>query len=204
LLPSRFVPIPKSFALAILLLSLAPAIPLGAAETPASAFKREWQGRMVTVQRMLLTLVYDERSRVGSTTRGKREGLVVATPSKGSFYLFAGRREVDDLDSTDPDRLFQMVKTHYRRDRNLEEGHVQIVDPRHLVQYVQGMQLVVRRVEIEKQAVRLVLYKPESTDEMATTFTVEWPTLLSPELEERVEIERIISQFLVPTAAAQR
>lgn len=176
--------------------------PVGAADTPAAAFKREWQGRMVTVQRMLLTLVYDERSRVGSTSRGKREGLVVTTPSKGSFYLFTGRREVEDIDSTDADRLFQMVKANYRRDRNLEEGHVQIVDPRHLVQYVQGMQLVVRRVEIEKTAVRLVLFKPESTDEVATTLTIEWPTLLSAELEERGEIERLISQFLLPVPGA--
>ena len=116
---------------------------------------------MVTVQRILLTLVYDERSRLGTTTRGKREGLVVATPSKGSFYLFAGRREVDDLSSTDPDQLFQLVKTHYRRDRQLEEGHVQIVSPLHLVQYEKGIQLVVRRVEIDQTIVRLVLFKPD-------------------------------------------
>ena len=125
----------KSLALFLLLLSLVPTTPLEAADSPAAAFRREWQGRTVTVQRILLTLVYDERSRLGATTRGKREGLVVATPSKGSFYFFAGRREVDDLSSTDPDQLFQLVKTHYRRDRLLEEGHVQVVSPLHLVQY---------------------------------------------------------------------
>ena len=159
---------------------------------------------MVTVQRILLTLVYDERSRLGTTTRGKREGLMVATPSKGSCYLFAGRREVDDLSSNDPDQLFQLVKTNYRRDRQLEEGHVQVVNPLHLVQYEKGIQLVVRRVEIDKTIVRLVLFKPESTEEMATTLTIEWPTLLSADLEERGEIERIISGFLVPSPVAQR
>jgi hypothetical protein len=159
---------------------------------------------MVTVQRILLTLVYDERSRLGKTTRGKREGLVVATPSKGSFYLFAGRREVDDLSSTDPDKLFQLVTTHYRRDRQLEEGHVQIVNPSHLLQFEKGIQLVVRRVEIDGTIVRLVLFKPESTEEMATTLTIAWPTLLSPDLQERGEIERIISGFLIPSPVAPR
>jgi hypothetical protein len=204
LLPAESVANPKSLALFLLLLALVPTTPLEAADSPATAFRREWQGRTVTVQRILLTLVYDERSRLGGTTRGKREGLVVATPSKGSLYLFAGRREVDDLSSTDPDQLFQLVKTHYRRDRLLEEGHVQVVSPLHLVQYEKGIQLVVRRVEIDKTIVRLVLFKPESTEEMATTLTIAWPTLLSPDLEERGEIERIISGFLVPSPVARR
>jgi len=198
------VAIPKSLALFLLLLSLVPATGLEAADGPAETFRREWQGRMVSVQRILLTLVYDERSRLGKTTHGKREGLVVATPSKGSFYLFTGRREVEDLSSTDPDQLFQLVKTHYRRDRQLEEGSVQVVNPLHLVQYEKGIQLVVRRVEIDKTIVRLVLFKPESTEEMATTLTIEWPTLLSPDLAERGEIERIISGFLLPSPVAQR
>ena len=196
--------LPKSLAVCLILLSLVPFTSLEAADSPTEAFRREWQGRMVTVQRILLTLVYDERSRLGTTTRGKREGLVVATPSKGSFYLFAGRREVDDLSSTNPDQLFQLVKANYRRDRQLEEGHVQIVSPLHLVQYEKGIQLVVRRVEIDQTIVRLVLFKPESTEEMATTLTIEWPTLLSSELVERGEIERIISGFLLPSPVAQR
>jgi hypothetical protein len=178
---------------------LVQAAPTWAADKPAEVFRKDWQGRRVTVQRMLLTLVYNERGRTGSTSHAKREGLMVATPSKGSFLLFTGRKEVEDLTSTDPDRLFEMVKTNYRRDRNLAEGYVQIVTPLHLVQYVSGMELVVRRVEFDVSTVRLILAKPESTtEEMATSLTIEWPAPLSPDLEERVEIERIISQFLTP------
>jgi hypothetical protein len=186
-----------------MLLLVASAVAIRAAENPTAAFRREWEGRRVTVQRTLLTLVYDERSRVSKTTRGKREGLVVATPSKGSFYLFTGRREVDDITHSDPDRLFAMVKTNYRKDRNLDDGYVQIVNPLHLVQYDKGIQLVVRRVEIDRSTVRLVLFKPESTEEMATSLTVAWPTPLSSDFEERGEIERVVSQFMVTAPLAQ-
>ena len=186
-----------------MLLLVVSAVAIRAAENPTAAFRREWQGRHVTVERTLLTLVYDERSRVSTTTRGKREGLVVATPSKGSFYLFTGRREVDDIAHSDPDRLFAMVKTNYRKDRNLDDGYVQIVNPLHLVQYVKGIELVVRRVEIDRSTVRLVLFKSESTEEMATSLTVEWPTPLSSDLEERGEIERIMRQFVVPAPLTQ-
>ena len=62
-----------------MLLLVVSAVAIRAAENPTAAFRREWEGRRVIVQRTLLTLVYDERSRVSTTTRGKREGLVVAT-----------------------------------------------------------------------------------------------------------------------------
>jgi hypothetical protein len=191
----------RSFSFVFLLLLLVHAAAMQAAESQAAVFRKEWQGRRVTVQRMLLTLVYDERGRTGATARGKREGLMVATPSKGSFYLFTGRKEVGDLSSPDPDRLFEMVKTNYQRDRNLGEGYVQIVTPLHLIQYVRGIELVVRRVEIDRSIVRLILFKPESTEEMATALTIEWPAPFSSGFEERGEIERIISQFLAPAPA---
>jgi hypothetical protein len=197
------VPISKPIILTLLLLLPATATAIRAAENPAAAFRREWQGRRVTVQRTLLTLVYNERNRVGKTTHAKREGLMVTTPSKGSYYLFSGRKEVEDLTNSDPDRLFEMVKTHYRRDRNLDDGYVQIVNPLHLVQFIPGMQLVVRRAEIDVSTVRLVLFKPESTEEMATTLTIQWPAPLSPDLQERGEVERIIRQFLMPAPANQ-
>jgi hypothetical protein len=193
----------RPFAFVFILLLLVNAAPTRAAENQAAAFRKEWQGRRVTVQRMLLTLVYDERGRMGSTTHGKREGLVVATPSKGFYYRFTGRKEVEDLTSPDPDRLFEMVKTNYRRDRNLAEGYVQIVTPLHLVQYVRGIELVVRRVEIDRSTVRLVLFKPESTEESATALTIQWPAPLTADLEERGEIERVISQFVMPVPAGR-
>jgi hypothetical protein len=193
------VAISRSVAFTLGILALVGSGPILAAESQLEAFRRDWQGRTVILQRLLLTLVYDERGRTGSIARGKREGLTVATPSKGSYYLFSGRRAVEDLTSPDPDRLFDMVKTNYRSDRNLGEGYVQIVTPLHLVQYVKGVELVVRRVEFERRStVRLVLFKPESKEEMATTLTIEWPAPLSTDLDERAEVENVIRGFLIP------
>ena len=81
----------RPFALALIILILVAAPPIRAAESRAEAFRREWQGRTVSVQRTLITMVYDERGRIGATYRGNREGLTVTTPTKGYYYLFPGR-----------------------------------------------------------------------------------------------------------------
>jgi len=69
------------------ILSLAAVAAIGAAtasaETPQQAFIRSWEGRSVVVRNTLYTLVYNERGKLGNTRSGKRDGLVVATPSQG-------------------------------------------------------------------------------------------------------------------------
>ena len=196
------IPISRLFPFICLLLTLAATTPIGAADNPSEVFRREWQGQRVTVQRMLLSLVYEERGRTGST-RVKRDGLTVATPSKGSHLLFMGRQSVDDLVETNADKLFEQIKVNYRKDRNLGEGFVQAVNPLHIVQYISGMQLVVARVEMERSTIRVMLAKPETPADMATSLTVQWPAPFSSNLEERAEIERVIRQFVLPAAAAR-
>jgi hypothetical protein len=172
---------------------------IDAADSVAS-FRKTWEGRIVTVQRTLFTLVYDELGRVGATHRGKRDGLIVSTPSKGSYLLFSGRQSQEDIVSDDPDRLIDQVKTTYRRNQHLQIGHAQVVTPLHVIQYPRGVQLVVQRIDIERSAVRLVLHKadPPPAGEFATTLTVEWPAPLSKNLDERAPLERVIQQFLAP------
>ena len=198
--------ISKLFPFVCVLLTILSTAPVGAADNPSEVFRREWQGRRVTVQRMLLTLVYEERGRTGST-KVKREGLTVVTPSKGSYLQFTGRQSVDDLIETNPDRLFEQIKVNYRRDRNLGEGFVQAVSPLHLVQYISGLQLVVARVEVERSTVRVMFAKPdtklESPADMATSLTIQWPAPFSSDLEERAELERVIRQFVLPAPAVQ-
>ena len=150
--------ISRFFLFVCFLLTLLSAAPISAADNPSEVFRRDWQGRRVTVQRMLLTLVFEERGRTGST-RVKREGLNVVTPSKGSYLLFTGRQSVDDLVDTNADRLFEQIKVNYRKDRNLAEGFVQAVNPLHLVQHIGGLQLVVARIEVERSTVRVLLAK---------------------------------------------
>ena len=197
------MPISRRLALTLIILILVAAPPIRAAESQAAPFRREWQDRTVSVQRTLITMVYDERGRIGATYRGKREGLTVTTPTKGYYYLFPGRQSVDDLTDTDADRLVDLVKTRYRRDRNLDSDSVQMVAPLHLIQYVRGIELVVRRVQIERSTVRLELFKIEPADEFATSLTVQWPTPFSGDLHERAELERVIRGFLNPRPLPQ-
>ena len=174
--------------------------PAPSAETPANAFKKHWTGRQVVVQRRLLTLVYDELGRVGATHRGKREGLNVVTPSKGSYLLFAGRQSQEDIVDSDPDRLIDRVRAAYRRNEHLQIGFTQTVTPLHVIQYERGIQLVVTRVELDRAAVAVLLSKPDAPKgELATTLTVQWPAPLSRDLDEREPIERVIQQFILPT-----
>ena len=171
--------------------------PAPSAESPANAFKKHWTGRQVVVQRPLFTLVYDEVVRFNAIERGKRDGLVVTTPSKGSYLLFAARKSHDDIVDTDPDRLMDRVKTTYNRTRHREEGLFQTVTPLHVVQYPRGVPLVVTRVQLDRAAVTLLLHKPDSS-EFATALTVQWPAPLSKELDEREPLERLIQQFIFP------
>lgn len=188
----------RPLALTFIILILVAAPTIRAAESKAEVFRREWQDRTVSVHRTLVTMAYDERGRVGATYRGKREGLTVTTPTKGYHYLFPGRQSVDDLTDTDPERLVDLVKKRYRRDRNLDMDSVQIVTPLHLVQYVRGIELVVRRVQIDRSTVKLELFKTEPPDEFATSLTVQWPTPFSSDFHERAEVENVIRGFLTP------
>jgi hypothetical protein len=193
----------RPLALTFIILILVAAPPIRAAESKAEVFRREWQGRTVSVYRTLVSMAYDERGRVGATYRGKREGLTVTTPTKGYYYLFPGRQSVDDLTDTDPERLVDLVKKRYRRDRNLDMDSVQMVTPLHLVQYVRGIELVVRRVQIDRSTVKLELFKTEPPDEFATSLTVQWPTPFSSDFHERAEIENVIRGFLTPRPIAR-
>jgi hypothetical protein len=187
-------------AVAVICLSVTGGIAsLQAAEAPAAAFRNSWEGRRVVVQRPLFTLVFDELGRVGATHKNKREGLTVATPSKGSSYRFAGRQSVDDLVNTDPDRLFDQIRLSYKRNQHLQIGFTQTVTPLHLIQYVRGIELLVRRVDIERASIRFVLHKVEPASEYATTLTVDWPAPISSNFTERAEIERVVNQFLIPS-----
>jgi hypothetical protein len=171
------------------------------AESPANAFKKDWTGRHVVVQRTLFTLVYDEMVRFGRIDSDKRDGLMVVTPSKGSYLRFTARQsQEDDITDVDPDRLMDRVKSTYNRTRLRDEGLFQTVTPLHVVRYPRGVSLVVNRVRLERMAVTLHLHKLEP-NEFATTLTVQWPAPLSKELDERQPLEHLIQQFIVPRTA---
>jgi hypothetical protein len=72
--------------------------------------------------------VYHERGRGGEPHLG-RSGLMVVTPFTGTYFQFDGRRHVDDVIEHDLQKMINSVRTAYRKDRVLDEGWAQDIDP---------------------------------------------------------------------------
>lgn len=170
-----------------------------AAEKPLKAFTAHWTGRPVALKRTLYSMVYDERGHLGITYRGRSEGLVVATPSD-AYFRFDGRQSEEDIVGRDPNRVMDLVRTRYHRAMHLDIGTVAKVSPVMLMRYEPGVKLVVDRVLVERERVRLVLHKktPEEDLGFATALTVQWPVPLSRNLDERALIEAVIYRFVEP------
>jgi hypothetical protein len=172
---------------------------LNAAGDPRRAFVERWEGSKVAVRRTLHALVYDEHGRAGSVTRGKHEGLTVATPL-GMYFQFDGRDDESDLIGFDAPRMLTAVGEKYRRARALDVGAYQRIEPLMLARYEPGTRFVVKTVRIERDRVRfyLAFANEDGGDpgQVETSLTVQWPQVLSQALTERAEIEKLIGQFL--------
>ena len=167
-----------------------------AAQSNKKAFLDAWEDRGVALKRTLYSVVYDERRRFLPVTKqqGKIAGLTVATPSD-IYYQFEARRDTeDDIVGRDPNAIVTALRAQYRRSTHVEIGNVTDVEPVVLVRYEPGVVLFVRKVRIERDRVRLMLYN-KAGDE-ATTLTVKWPVPLSKELTESAIIERVLDTFL--------
>jgi hypothetical protein len=169
-------------------------------DSEKKAFVADWQGRAVVVKRTLYSVVYDERRRFAPLVRdeSKIAGLTVATPSNVYYQFDARRDSEDDIVGGDPNAIVTALREQYRRSTHLEIGNVKDVDPVLLVRYEPGVELVVKKVRIERDRVRLLLHK--RTGETATTLTVKWPAPLTKELTESAVIEDVIRNFLTRNA----
>ena len=189
----------RTTALAILLASSLGAA-VGAAADPArKSFVDSWVGKRVEVKRTLYTLVFNERGRLGKTYRSKREGLIVVTPSAGSYFQFDGRDSEQDIIARDPQQVMDRIGESYRRQESLEIGFYLRIEPLLVVRYEAGGALVVKDVKIDRNRVRLSfgsLSADSPAGEIATGLTVQWPTDLSPSLTERPLIDALIRQFV--------
>lgn len=183
----------------ILQISLAAAASLHAAERSGKkAFQDAWVGRRVVVKRVLYSVVFDERSRVLPLIkhRDRVSGLTVVTPTGPSYYQFDARRDSeDDIIDHDPDRIVSEMKNQYFRSMYLDNGAVQDVEPLMLVRYSPGVAFIVRKVQIERDRVRLYFHKDGEAD-LATTLTVKFPTPLSSELTESPLIDDALTRFV--------
>jgi len=165
------------------------------------SFIESWQGRRVGIKRTLFTLVYDERGKLGKTYRSKREGLTVVTPSSGAYLRFDGRDSEEDIVSSDPQQMVDMINVAYRRQSSLDIGFFQRIEPTVVARYEPGGVLVVKDVRIDRDRVRLAFGRAAddaeaNADEVATALTVQWPIALSAGLTERPQIEALIRQFV--------
>jgi len=172
---------------------------LSAGENPQQAFAKDWEGRTVVLKQTLYTLVYDERSRIGKVREGRRDGLTVVTPFEGTYLQFDGRRGREDIKETEPQRLKDAVATTYISDALFELESSRTIVPIVVNRHNAGVECVVRKVQLDRYSVRLLLAssgRVEGDQESLTSLTVKWPVPLSKSLSERDSIENLIRRFV--------
>jgi hypothetical protein len=162
------------------------------------AFQDAWEGRSVVVTRTLYSVVFDERSRVVPIVKRKDRvsGLTVVTPAGMYYYQFDSRRESeDDIIDKDPESIVTKMRNQYIRSAHLDSGAVQDIERLMLVRYSPGVAFVVKKVQVDRDRVRLYFCK-EGEDDLATTLTVKFPTPLSNDLTESALIENALTRFV--------
>ena len=180
------------------LLALLPALALTgatlAADTPQQAFVRAWEGRTVTVKATLYSLIYNERGKLGTTRSGLREGLIVATPSEGAYFEFAGRQGRQDVTQHDLQRFVAAVNHAYQPDaldvRTYRKLEAVAINP-----FEVGGELLVTGVRVGRDEVRLEFAKVEDS-EVVTGIRVRWPVPLSKAFSERALVEDLLQRFV--------
>jgi hypothetical protein len=198
LLVSALMSSPLRLMLIVLVALAAAASPHAAERSGKKAFQDAWVGRRVVVKRVLYSVVFDERSRVVPLIkhRDRVSGLTVVTPTGTSYYQFDARRDSeDDIVDQDPDRIVSEMKKQYFRTMYLDNGAVQDIEPLMLVRYSPGVAFIVRKVQIDRDRVRLHFHKDGEAD-LATTLTVKFPTPLSNEFTESPLIDDALTRFV--------
>ena len=166
---------------------------VAASDDPRKDFENRWEGRHVVVKQTLLTLIYDQRSRLGTTSR-KRDGLTVVR-SSGAYLQFNGRYSEGDIVDTEPDRLIDAVRQTYLRGYMNDVGWYYRVNPILIERYEAGTILVVRDVELDDDRVRLSFVDDRDHD-FATGLTVKWAMPLSRRFTEASLVEDLIQQYV--------
>jgi hypothetical protein len=184
----------------ILPVALTAAVSLGADERSGKkAFQDAWVGHGVVVKRALYSVVYDERSRVLPVIKrlNRVSGLTVVTPTGTSYYQFDARGDSEeDIIDQDPNAIVSAMRHQYFRDMHLDIGSAPQVEPLMLVRYSPGVAFIVRKVQIDRDRVRLYFHRKDGEADLATTLTVKFPTPLSNQLTESPLIDDALSRFV--------
>lgn len=183
---------------ALVAVALASAVlSVAAADSPQQAFVKRWEGQAVVVKEALYTLVYNERGRLGNTVSGKRDGLTVVTPSDGVYYQFDGRQGREDVVERNPQRIFKSVGAEYEAD-SLDMRSFRKVEPVVLERHDAGVELVVRNVRVDRDAVKIVFSHTtlQSGEGPVTSLAIKWPVVFSKAFSERDVVEDLIRRFV--------
>jgi hypothetical protein len=165
------------------------------AENNQKTFEKTWVGRHVLVRQPLYSLVYKEHARGG--VKARRDGLTVVSPFGGTYFQFDGRKNVENVSEQNVQKIVASVKLAYQKEKMLQDGVEQVIDPVMLARYEPGTELIVRAARVNLSTVRIELSMPgESDTDPATSLTVQWPAPLSKSFSERVGVEGLIEQYL--------
>jgi hypothetical protein len=178
----------------LFLMAYASAGVLLSAESAQQSFVKAWEGRTVTVKATLYSLIFNERGKLGGSKDGLREGLMVVTPSQGTYLQFDGRQGRYEVVHRDPGRMVAEVNANYEPD-SLDMRPYRKVEALAVNQFDPGVTLVVRDVRIDRDQVKLDLAM-ELRGETVTALRVKWPVPLSKDFTERTLVEGLIQQYV--------
>ena len=163
------------------------------------AFQNAWMGRSVVVKRALYSVVYRRAQSCSATHQasGSSQRTHRGDADRNLYYQFDARRNSEkDIIDRDPNGIVSAMRKQYFRSMHLDIGTAQDVEPLMLVHYSPGVALIVRKVQIDRDRVRLYFHK-DGKAELATTLTVKFPTPLSNELTESPLIDDAITRFVI-------
>jgi len=165
------------------------------AESPQRAFVKAWTGQSVVLKRVVYSLVYNERGKLGTTHNGVRDGVLVATPLRGEYFQFDGRHGRDAVVAKDPDLLVRAVAAQYEPD-SLDVRSYRKLEPLAVHRFEAGVELVVSDVSIERDEVKLEFVQAQGDEETLTSLRIKWPLPLSSSFGERPRVEDVLRRFV--------
>ena len=165
------------------------------ADSPQRAFAKSWTGQPVVLKRMLYSLIYNERGKLGTTRNGQREGVLVTTPLRGEYFQFDGRQGRNTVTAVDPELLSRAVFKEYEADA-LDVRAYRKLEPLAVHRFEAGVELEVSDVRLERDEVTFEFAQPGGGKDSVTSLRIKWPLPLSPSFGERGPVEDVLRRFV--------
>jgi hypothetical protein len=115
-----------------------------------------------------------------------------------SYFQFDGRQGRSDVVEKRPDLIVAAVSDAYQAD-SLELRSYRKVEPVIVHRYDPGVELVVSKVRIDRDSIRLALAPVAggaADEDPVTSLTIKWPVPLSKGFTEQSVVETLILGFL--------